>query len=229
MRLRPFLVVSSVVLSAALGAREPAPGVRIGLTYAPGTRPGVYILPMRGAGADSVRGIVARDLDHGDRVAVIAPEGGVVPSGPLNYALYQRLGAAAVLQMTMPGDGSLQVALHELVSSTVRNSQRFVLPQPAFGPGWRLAVHRVADEVERWVTGQQGVAATRVPPAMRPTKPSSPPRARRVQTSSRRAASTTPPSSTHSRRPVANSASPRPTAASSLAIRACSPPAPTAK
>jgi TolB protein len=163
MHLRPFaLLLSSVVLIATLGAQEPAPGVRIGLTYAPGTRPGVYILPLRGAGADSVRAIVARDLDHGDRVAVIAPEGGVIPTGPLNYALYQRLGAAAVLQMSMPGDGSLQVALHELATSTVRNSQRFVLPQPAFGPAWRLAVHRVADEVERWVTGQQGVAASRV-------------------------------------------------------------------
>ena len=162
MRLRSFAWLSPVALAFTLGAQEPAPGVRIGLTYAPGTRPGVYVLPLRGVGADSVRAIVSRDLDYGDRIAVIAPDSGPVPSGALNYALFRRLGAAAVLQMTMPGDGSLQVALHELVSSTVRNSQRFVLPQPALGPAWRLAVHRVADEVEKWVTGQTGVAASRI-------------------------------------------------------------------
>jgi len=162
MRLRPFGLLSTCLLVRALGAQEPAPGVRIGLTYAPGTRPGVYVLPVRGPGADSVRAIVARDLDHGDRIAVIAPDSGVAPTGALNYALFQRLGAAAVLQMTLPGDGSLQVALHDLASSTVRNSQRFVLPPPALGPAWRLALHRVSDEVERWVTGQQGVAATRL-------------------------------------------------------------------
>lgn len=162
MRLRPLGLLSSLVLVRALAAQEPAPGVRIGLTYAPGTRPGVYVLPVRGPGADSVRAIIARDLDHGDRIAVIAPDSGVAPAGALNYALFQRLGAAAVLQMTLPGDGSLQVALHDLASSTVRNSQRFVLPQPALAPAWRLALHRVSDEVERWVTGQQGVAATRL-------------------------------------------------------------------
>jgi len=162
MRLRPFGLLSTCLLVRALGAQEPAPGVRIGLTYAPGTRPGVYVLPVRGPGADSVRAIVARDLDHGDRIAVIAPDSGVAPTGALNYALFQRLGAAAVLQMTLPGDGSLQVALHDLASSTVRNSQRFVLPPPALGPAWRLALHRVSDEVERWVTGQQQVAATRL-------------------------------------------------------------------
>ena len=162
MRLRPFGLLSTCLLVRALGAQEPAPGVRIGLTYAPGTRPGVYVLPVRGPGADSVRAIVARDLDHGDRIAVIAPDSGVAPSGALNYALFQRLGAAAVLQMTLPGDGSLQVALHDLASATVRNSQRFVLPPPALAPAWRLALHRVSDEVERWVTGQQGVAASRL-------------------------------------------------------------------
>lgn len=162
MRLRPFGLLSTCLLVRALGAQEPAPGVRIGLTYAPGTRPGVYVLPVRGPGADSVRAIVARDLDHGDRIAVIAPDSGVAPTGALNYALFQRLGAAAVLQMTLPGDGSLQVALHDLASSTVRNSQRFVLPPAALTPAWRLALHRVSDEVERWVTGQQGVAASRL-------------------------------------------------------------------
>jgi hypothetical protein len=43
--------------------------VRIGLTYTAGTRPGLYILPMRGAYGDSIRAILARDLDFGDRIS----------------------------------------------------------------------------------------------------------------------------------------------------------------
>ena len=45
-------------------------GVRIGLTYQPGTRPGVVVLPVNGANGDSVRAILQRDLDFGDRVEV---------------------------------------------------------------------------------------------------------------------------------------------------------------
>lgn len=157
-----LLASVGVWLPSGLRAQEPAPGVRIGLTYAPGTRPGVYVLPVRGADADSIRAIVARDLDFGDRISVIESEGSAAPTGALNYALYRRLGAAAVLQLVVPGDGTLQATLHDLATSTVRNSQRFPLATPRLSPEWRLAVHRVADEVERWVTGEAGVAATRI-------------------------------------------------------------------
>lgn len=155
-----FAVLSC--LPDPVAAQDPNPGVRIGLTYAPGTKPGVYVLPVRGPDADSIRAIIARDLDFGDRITVIAPDSGVVPTGAINYALFQRLGAAALLQMALPGDGSLQVTLHDLASSTIRNSQRFPLAGARLTPNWRMTLHRAADEVERWVTGQPGAAATRV-------------------------------------------------------------------
>ena len=151
-----------VFLPGALLGQDPNPGVRIGLTYAPGTKPGVYVLPVRGPDAASIRAIVGRDLDFGDRITVIAPDGGLVPSGAINYALFQRLGAAALLQMALPGDGSLQVTLHDLASATIRHSQRFPLGGGRLSPEWRMTLHRVADEVERWVTGQPGISATRV-------------------------------------------------------------------
>src|SRR5258708_36703826 len=64
-------LVAVAVLAAPLSAQDTTRGVRIGLTYDAGTRPGVVVLPSRGAGADSLRAILQRDLDFGDRVNVI--------------------------------------------------------------------------------------------------------------------------------------------------------------
>ncbi len=44
----------SVPCAAAAQDTSQVQGVRIGLTYAAGTRPGLYVLPMRGARADSL-------------------------------------------------------------------------------------------------------------------------------------------------------------------------------
>src|SRR5918911_1296876 len=67
------------LLGRAVGAQDTTgrQGVRIGLTYQTGTRPGVLVLPVAGAWGDSVRAIVQRDLDYGDRVAIIGGEAAV--------------------------------------------------------------------------------------------------------------------------------------------------------
>src|SRR5258708_19550435 len=62
-------------ISGPLVAQDTTRGVRIGLTYDPGSRPGVIVLPGKGAGADSVRAIIQRDLDFGDRVNAIVLDG----------------------------------------------------------------------------------------------------------------------------------------------------------
>src|SRR6266852_5078557 len=51
-------------------------GVRIGIVYRPGVRPGLVMLPRAGTGLDSVRAIVTRDLDYSDRFEVITLPGG---------------------------------------------------------------------------------------------------------------------------------------------------------
>jgi hypothetical protein len=80
-------------------------GVRIGLTYRPGTKPGVVVLPINGPGGDSARAIVARDLDFGDRIEVIDGSGVSRPadgSGAVSYGIWKSLGAAALVQITWP-------------------------------------------------------------------------------------------------------------------------------
>jgi TolB protein len=49
-------------------------GVRIGIVYRPGVRPGMVMLPRKGL--DSVRAMVARDLDYSDRFEIITLPGG---------------------------------------------------------------------------------------------------------------------------------------------------------
>ena len=56
-------------------AQDTTHAVRIGLTYQAGTKPGVVVLAVTGAWGDSIQGIIARDLDYGDRVNVIGLPG----------------------------------------------------------------------------------------------------------------------------------------------------------
>jgi TolB protein len=156
------LALGALLLTLAAPRLHAQDGVRIGLTYSAGNRPGVYILPMRGAHADSVRAILGRDLDFGDRVSVVMADSGAAPSGALNYALYARLGAAAVVQLAEQIDGGISVTLHEVGAARVLQRRAFALEGAPYSPEWRMSLHAVSDEVERWITGTAGIAATRI-------------------------------------------------------------------
>jgi TolB protein len=174
-RLARSLVVLSVALAAVASTacgqdttRTP-PGVRIGLTFDPSAKPGVLVLPTAAAGnqrlADSVRAILRRDLDFGDRVTVLGTmggaEAGLLASGTLNYPLLAKLGAAVALQTTMTATG-VRVVLHDVGSGRVAQTRDFTLAVAPFSADWRLRTHAVSDEVEGWITGIRGIAATRI-------------------------------------------------------------------
>ena len=164
---RTTVVAAALLLALSLAApartaAQEQQGVRIGLTYTGSTRPGLYVLPMRGPSADSIRQIIARDVDFGDRVSVIVPDSGTPPMGALNYPLYARLGAAAVLQLSVNAGGGLHVVLHEVGAGRVMNTRDFPLAGAALTGDWRRSLHEVSDEVERWITGVAGVSSTRV-------------------------------------------------------------------
>jgi TolB protein len=151
---------SVATLPAVLHAQDQ--GVRIGLTYAAGTRPGVYILPTRAPLGDSLRAIIARNLDFGNRVAVIAPDSGPPVSGTLNYPMFARLGAAAVVRLEQPMGGGISAEVHEVGAARLLRKLEPPLTAEPLSPEWRLAVHRLSDEIEELVTGVRGIAATRV-------------------------------------------------------------------
>ena len=161
-----------VALAGAIGApctaraQDSTRGVRIGLTYAPGTKPGVVVAPVGGAYGDSLQAIIQRDLDFGDRVLVVpapgvvtmAATGGAVP----NYALLAKLGAAALVQLVPGVGGRYTVTVHDVGAARPIESREVTLPLSAPAHVWRYAVHGVSDEIERTITGTLGVAQTQV-------------------------------------------------------------------
>ena len=167
------LALALLCLAAPLLAQDSTTkGVRITLQYDPGVRPGVVVLPVPGANGDSIQAILQRDLNYGDRVNVItipdsmaaAIKSGVDSTGNakgMNYGVFKTIGALAVVQATNT-DRGLHVALHDVVHARVIDVNEFPLPQDSASRAWRLSVHRVSDEVERWITGVQGIAATRI-------------------------------------------------------------------
>jgi TolB protein len=162
-------------------------GVRIGIIYRPGVRPGFVLLPRRGGGSslDSVRAIVARDLEYSDRFEVITlpggdsirltapgaparpPRGAAVPAAgggaqgtALNYPLYRALGADFALDVTAAADTTV-VTLHDVAAGGVRRTIGARIPAPGQAD-FRQAVHRVADQVLQAALGTAGIAATRI-------------------------------------------------------------------
>ena len=124
------------------------------------------VLP--GAGLDSVRAIVRRDLDYSDRFQIIAltdvaatsSSPGGSDGGGVNYGIYKALGAELGVEL-LEASGGVTARLHDLNAGSVRNQQSFTLPPPT-DPNYRLEIHRMADEVARWATGTPGIAASRL-------------------------------------------------------------------
>jgi TolB protein len=161
-------LLATAAAFGAAGAQDPQPpsGVRLSGEYGVGNRPGVLVLPVRGAAGDSVRSILMRDFDFGDRITVIGnpeePRTSPVPAGaPTNYALYARLGAAAVVQASVTASG-LAVTVHDVGQRKVLRTRSFPLAGTANSAEWRMALHGVADELEQWITGVRGVAQSQI-------------------------------------------------------------------
>ncbi len=164
-------ILLACFLGASVSARaqEPQPpeGVRLALTYAPGTRPAVLVLPVEGAEGDSVRAILQRDLDFDDRVTLISLDGGAARAllpragGELDLERFAPFGATAIVEPRLTPAG-LTVRVHDVPSRRLARGADFTLPVDVYGPGWRLALHGVSDELGLWIFGSRGAAQTRV-------------------------------------------------------------------
>ncbi|MEO8335684.1 MAG: hypothetical protein ABI664_11970, partial [bacterium] len=154
-----------LLLSAPLAAQDTTRGVRIGLTYDRGSKPGIVVLPGRGAGADSIRAIIQRDLDFGDRVTAIvlddATLGDASRAASPNWAVLAKLGAAAAVQVT-PTPTGLHLAVYDVVKQTTALIRDYVAPPMSDMRSWRAAVHGLSDDLEETLTGTRGIARSRV-------------------------------------------------------------------
>lgn len=167
--MRPFfrLAVAALVvaLPAVLPAQDTTRGVRIGLTYDPGSKPGVVVLPVSGVAGDSIAAILSRDLDYGDRINVISLDPSAAraiarASGP-HWTLLAQLGAAAAVQVT-PTSGALHLAVYNVATKQTALIRDYPAPPMSDARDWRAAVHELADALEESLTGTRGIARTRV-------------------------------------------------------------------
>lgn len=152
-------------------AQDTVPGqVRVGITYRPGFRPGVAVPPVAAAAgletvADTVAAILRRDLDYSDRFEMVAaPDSLLKRDAPINYALWNDLGAVWLVVGQVEGAPeapTLRLMLHDVVYSLLKEVRAFSLARPGT-PEFRMDVHRAADLLVEWATGQPGIAATRI-------------------------------------------------------------------
>ncbi|HEU5171504.1 MAG TPA: LpqB family beta-propeller domain-containing protein [Gemmatimonadales bacterium] len=155
------LLVLHAAAAAAQDTARAGESITIGITYQPGVRPGLVVVP--GRGIDSVRTIVRRDLDYSDRFELIAiadPGAGASAAGPINYGLYKALGAEFAVEL-LDQAGRVTARLHDVTGSMIRYEVAAALPPPA-DAGFRLAVHALSDELVRRATGEPGIAASRL-------------------------------------------------------------------
>jgi TolB protein len=160
-RLLILLVATSTSVSAQGDAGRS--GVRLALEYDAGARPGIAILPVRGANGDSVRAMLQRDLDFSDRVDIIGFDEMSLPpvSGTPNYDVFAKLRVSKIVQATLSQDG-LHIILHDVQR---KKSDQVMMAQVVGMPlsrDWRMSVHAASDAIQNWATGAPGIAATRI-------------------------------------------------------------------
>ena len=128
-----FLLLPMFVAVGTLAAQDTTrvdQGVRVGVDYRPGVRPGLVVLP--GPGLDSVRAIVQRDLDYSDRFEMITVAdpprvtttggGAVASGGPVNYELYKGLGAEFAVELSQAA-GGVTARLHDVNAGSSATSR----------------------------------------------------------------------------------------------------------
>jgi len=167
----PLVLAAALALPALLVAQDttpPMPGVRVGITYTPGTRPSIAVLAGGGPALDSIRTILGRDLDYSDRFDVVSPPlsaAALGADGSPNYRALNALGTDFAVSVVTAAAGDprgragFDVLLHDVRGGAVRN--RISLQVPDSGAeALRRTVHRAADEVVRWATGGKGIASS---------------------------------------------------------------------
>lgn len=168
-------VIAGALVGVALAAspsagqqRDTVPGVELGLVYQTVARPALAVKPFSGDPplAQRVEAIVSRDLRFSNRFNVLESLPASVTARPgVDYPLWDQLGAVWLVTGSVEpaagGGAVLALEIHDVVYREVKGRGRFEVPV-ASDPDFRMAVHRAADEVVLWATGEQGVAATRI-------------------------------------------------------------------
>ena len=143
-------------------------GVELIGRYNVSKRPLVAVRPFAGgsayaAVANGATEIIRRDLDFSDRYEI-----GDVPAaleaGTVDYKQWNSLNVWYLVTGTVTasaGGYELKIDLHDVVYGNIKNSATYTVPA-ATAPDFRMAVHRISDEIVRLISNQPGAAASRI-------------------------------------------------------------------
>lgn len=143
-------------------------GVRLDVFYNTMSRPLVAVRPFAAppeaaAVAEQAHAIIERDLDYSDRF-VLAEVPEALKTGPVTLGAWNDLRVVYLVTAEVePYEDAflLRLALHDVPFGSLKEIQAFRVPAPSDG-GFRMAIHALADELVRWMTGQPGAAASRI-------------------------------------------------------------------
>lgn len=167
------VVAGALVLGAAVPAlaqqdttRLP-PGVELASRYTKTGRPLIAIRPFSGPVtmdiAVQTADVIRNDLLISDRFEMASAPASLA-AGPIDYGVWNSLNVVYLVsgELTESGAGHrLDVTLHDVVYGNIRQQRSFTLPA-ANAPDFRMAIHRVSDDIVRWITNQPGMAASQV-------------------------------------------------------------------
>ena len=143
--------------AARLQAQDP---IQLGIRYQPGVRPGIVV--AAGAGLDSVRKIIERDLQFSDRFELAYwPDGAGPLTGPLNLQLYRETLGLTWAAELRPAVGGVELLLNHLPSGAARIRGVRGVETSGIGPG-RMSIHVLSDEITLAASGGKGIAASRI-------------------------------------------------------------------
>lgn len=143
-------------------------GVELIGRYNVAKRPLIAVRPVASAAehasaAGTVTQILKQDLDYSDRFEMGEVPAGLA-TGSIDYRRWNSLNVwylvAAALSPAASGY-TLQLDLHDVVYANKKHSATYQLPS-ANAADFRLAVHRISDEIVKLITNQPGAAATRI-------------------------------------------------------------------
>ena len=168
------LALIAILLAATAGEStaqvDTIPGTvrHLGVVYE-SYQPTLAISPFTGrfgglTVAPRVQAVIARDLRYSDRFEMmdsipLAPRGAGV-----DYGLWDRFGADWLLTGQVEGLGNrfvLVLELHDVVFAELKERVRLSLPHPD-ADDFRMALHEISDDVVQSITGEPGMAASRI-------------------------------------------------------------------
>ncbi|HTR76497.1 MAG TPA: hypothetical protein VMH39_00230 [Gemmatimonadaceae bacterium] len=163
-----WCLLVGLIAARVAAAQDTSTVVHIGLTYNPAAPPTISVVPVVGPNGDSIQAVIERDLVNSDRFTVVPLEEpdtkayrDSTAAGGLNYPLFKALRVREAVQV-IPTAGGLHVVLYDVDSARVAVAKDFAIPAPALGREWRFALHGISDAIEQWITGERGIAATRI-------------------------------------------------------------------